>query len=162
MNTLYHSDLVPPTVEEHALKKLLIKATKEVEFSFADKMFSQVDGIAMGSPLGPTLANIFLGYYESLLISSLASLPTIYFRYMDDCFAIFDSRALALDFLVLLNGMHSSLSFTMEEESNDEISFLDVLVIRDGISFLTTVYRKPTFTGLYTQWHIPSQDATGS
>ena len=48
--------------------------------------------------------------------------------------------------------MHSSLSFTMEEESNDEISFLDVLVIRDGISFLTTVYRKPTFTGLYTQW----------
>ena len=152
MNTLYHSDLVPPTVEERALKKLLIKATKEVEFSFADKMFSQVDGIAMGSPLGPTLANIFLGYHESLLISSLASLPTIYFRYVDDCFAIFDSRALALDFLVLLNGMHSSLSFTMEEESNDEISFLDVRVIRDGIYFLTTVYRKPTFTGLYTQW----------
>jgi len=115
-------------------------------------MYSQVDGIAMGSPLGPTLANIFVGYHESALLGSLASLPIVYFRYVDDCFALFDNRGMALEFLRLLNGMHPSLFFTMEEESNDKLSFLDVLVLRNGHSFLTTLYRKPTFTGLYIQW----------
>ena len=48
--------------------RLLLKATREVEFSFADKMFSQQNGADMYSPLGPlaTLANIFCWYYESL------------------------------------------------------------------------------------------------
>ena len=41
----------------------------------------------------------------------------------------------------------------MEEESNDQLPFLDVLVERGDSSFLTSVYRKPTFTGLYLDWH---------
>ena len=41
----------------------------------------------------------------------------------------------------------------MEEENNGELPFLDMFVeIRDS-SFLTSVYRKPTFTGLYLSWH---------
>ena len=52
-----------------------------------------------------------------------------------------------------MNRLHSSLSFTMEEESNGQLPFLDVLVERGGSSFLTSVYRKPTFTGLYLNWH---------
>ena len=39
-------------------------ATEEVEFSFNYTLCRQIDGIAMGSPLGPTLANIFMGYLE--------------------------------------------------------------------------------------------------
>ena len=41
----------------------------------------------------------------------------------------------------------------MEEESNGQLPFLDVLVERGDSSFLTSVYRKPTFTGLYLDWH---------
>ena len=38
------------------------KATKSVEFSFNNVMYKQTDGVAMGSPLDPALANIFVGY----------------------------------------------------------------------------------------------------
>ena len=38
-------------------------ATKSVEFSFDNIMYQQVNGVAMGNPLGLTLANIFVGFY---------------------------------------------------------------------------------------------------
>ena len=58
----------------------------------------------------------------------------------------------ALDFLELLNSLHPSLSFTMEAEENGKLPFLDALVMRDVDKFSTTIYRKPTATGLYTRW----------
>ena len=41
----------------------------------------------------------------------------------------------------------------MEDENNGELPFLDVLVERRDSSFLTSVHRKRTFTGLYLSWH---------
>ena len=41
----------------------------------------------------------------------------------------------------------------MEEESNGQLPFLDVLFEREDSSFLTSIYRKPTFTGLYLDCH---------
>ena len=68
LDTLYRKELVPkPSVPETLLKKMLEKATKDVEFSFDNKLYQQVDGVAMGSPLGPVLANIFVGYCEKLI-----------------------------------------------------------------------------------------------
>ena len=44
--------------------ELMNIATTSVEFSFNNKIYKQIDGVAMGSPLGPALANIFVGYQE--------------------------------------------------------------------------------------------------
>ena len=52
-------------------------ATSSVEFSFNDIMHRQIDGVAMGSLLGPALANIFVGYYESKLFQT-TSKPEMY------------------------------------------------------------------------------------
>ena len=70
-------------------KWVVIRRSSGVEFSFNDVMFRQIDGVAMGSPLGPVLANIFVGYCESLIPSS--SYPPLYCRFMDDSFAYFSS-----------------------------------------------------------------------
>ena len=100
----------------------------------------------MGSPLGPILANIFVGFQERLLFEKFLK-PFIYLRYVDDTFVSFRSRNDAMLFFDKLNELHSSLSLTMEEENNNKLPFLDVLVER--CDFLTFVYRKHTFTGLY-------------
>ena len=114
-------------------------------------MYRQIDGVAMGSPLGPVLANIFVGYCESRIPEN--RWPKFYRRYVDDTFSLFCAgKPEALDFLELLNSLHPSLSFTMEAEENGKLPFLDALVMRDVDKFSTTVYRKPTATGLYSRW----------
>ena len=49
--------------------------------------------------------------------------------------------------------MHPALAFTREDEADDKIPFLDVLVQRSDKSFITSVYRKNTFTGAYMPWN---------
>ena len=68
-------------------------ATSTVELSFDNIIYRQIDGIAMGSPLGPALANIFVRYYEEKLFSEISK-PAVYFRYVDDIFAIFRNERL--------------------------------------------------------------------
>ena len=46
-------------------------------------MYSQHDGIAIGSPLGPTLDNIFQDFIERKVISNY---KVSYFKYVYDCF----------------------------------------------------------------------------
>ena len=105
-----------------------------------------------GSPLGPALANIFMCDFEQNWLTNVDSRPSIWFRYVDDTFSLFDSEATAASFLHFLNTRHPNIKFTMELEENPEIPFLDVRIKRKLNNFTTTVHRKTTFTGLYTKW----------
>ena len=115
-------------------------------------MFRQIDDVAMGSPLGPALANIFAGYYENKPFAS-NSKTFVYQRYVDDIFAIFTTEAQCDQFFAVLNSLHPSHRFTAEKEENGVLPFLDVKIEKSTNEFLTSVYRKPTFTGLYTNWN---------
>ena len=96
-----------------------------------------------GVPIpGPILANIFVGFHERRLFDRFPK-PFIYLRYVDDTFVSFKSCSDALVFFDTLNQLHSSLSFTIEEENNGQLPFLDVLVERCDSSFFISVYRKP-------------------
>jgi hypothetical protein len=125
--------------------------TTGVEFSFNQIMYKQIDGVAMGSPLGPLLANVFVGHYEKLLFSRIPT-PLIYLRYVDDTFVLFKSSQDIENFHSELNNLHANLKFTKELEREGRLPFLDVMVERCDNRFVTTVYRKPTFTGEYVRW----------
>ena len=130
----------------------MLIATRGVEFSFNNQMYKQLDGVAMGSPLGPALANIFVGFHESRLFDNTVK-PGVYFRFVDDTFAIFGSELDCDHFKGKLNLLHPALKFTVEKEQSNSFNFLDVLVEKDGTGFLTSAYRKPTFTGQYIRWN---------
>ena len=118
--------------------------TTSVEFSFNNKRYKQIDGVAMGSPLGPALANIFIGYQEEKLFID-NNQPLIYFRYVNDTFAMFEDEFNCNRFLKQLNSLHQSFTFTHEKEVNGKLPFLDVLVEKSNTKFLTSVYRKSSF-----------------
>ena len=58
------------------IKEMLTLCTKNVHFTYNRKIFVQSDGVAMGSPLGSVLAEIFITELEKTL------LPDIYIRYI--------------------------------------------------------------------------------
>ena len=106
--------------------------------TFNNQMYKQLDGVAMGSPLGPALANIFVGFHESRLFDNTLK-PGVYFRFVDDTFAIFGSELDCDHFKGKLNLLHPALKFTVEKEQNNSLNFLNVLVEKDGTGFLTSV-----------------------
>ena len=123
-------------------------ATTSVEFSFNNIMYRQVDGISMGSVLSPIMAGIFVGFQEVDLLST-SMVPDVYFCHVNDIFYIFGSEAEACKFFSHFNKMQLSFQFTLKKETNSTLPFLDVLVYKEASCFLTSVYCKPTFTGLY-------------
>ena len=64
LKELNHSDLSHPEMPEFICKEMLHMAVLNFEFSFNNEMYRQIDGVAMGLPLRPILANIFVGYLE--------------------------------------------------------------------------------------------------
>ena len=150
-DSLYGGELIPPDYPKEIFVELMNTATKSVEFSYNNNMYKQIDGVAMGSLLSVALANIFVGYHESKLFESTIK-PFLYHRYVNDTFAIFGSEDDCTSFLDALNPMHSALKFTLKKEENDQLPFLDVLVEKSNEGFLTSVFRKPTFTGQYFRW----------
>ena len=144
----------PPQLPRSVLKDLLQFATKKSHFIFDGQYYDQIDGVAMGSPLGPVLANIFMCHFEEKWLTKSRFCPSLWFRYVDDTFTTFDSKNNANEFLNFLNSRHDSIKFTIEFEEDNEIPFLDILLKRCPDNTLSTsVYRKKTFTGLYTKWN---------
>ena len=73
--------------------KLVSLSAKNCHFIFNGRIYQQIDGVAMGSPLGPLFANIFMSFHEKSWLYNCLSIfkPFLYRRYVDDCFLLFRS-----------------------------------------------------------------------
>ena len=76
----------------------------------------------------------------------------ILLRYVDDTFAIFENEAECNEFFNILNYLNPALKFTSEKEKSESLAFLDVKIQKSDSKFITSVYRKPSFTGQYIRW----------
>ena len=88
------------------LKKLLLFATSQTHFIFNSKIYNQIDEVAMGFPLAPVLANIFMGFQESKRLNEYnLNKPKFYPRYIDDLLAAFGIEQDSLNLLKLVSAI---------------------------------------------------------
>ena len=140
-------DKHPPQIPETILRSMLELCTSKSPFlSPSGQYYQQVDGVAMGSPLGPTFANFYMGHLENKVFNEHLNKPIIYARYVDDIFLLVDDLQY-IDNLKRSFEENSVLKFTFEMNSNFKIPFLDILIDNSDNTFKTVVYRKPTDHG---------------
>ncbi|BHF76740.1 hypothetical protein SprV_0501983900 [Sparganum proliferum] len=122
----------------------LLELCLKTFFTFKGQVYEQKKGTPMGSPLSGLIAEAVLQRLERLVFNSYP--PKFWSRYVDDTFVII-KRSDVQDFKALLNSIFPDIQFTMEEEVDNRLPFLDVQVTKlsDG-NIKTTVYRKATNT----------------
>ena len=121
---------------------------------FNGNYYKQLDGVAMGSPLGPALANAFLCHHERKWLREcpVTYAPIFYKRYVGDIFVLLKSESQVNNLLFYLNSKHKNIRFTCEIEKDRYLAFLDINVYRGNNKFETSVHRKLTFSGVYTNY----------
>ncbi|BHF62901.1 hypothetical protein SprV_0200588900 [Sparganum proliferum] len=128
----------------HAQILHLLKLCLRTYFTFDGTIYEQVKGTPMGSPISGSIAEAVLQRLESLVFQHHK--PKFWARYVDDTFVVIE-RDQVLTFQEHVNGVFPDIQFTMEEEENNQLAFLDVLVCRKDCGGLKTkVFRKATNT----------------
>ena len=126
---------------------------KSTYFRFGDLFYEQVEGAAMGSPLSPVVANLYMEAFEKQTLEAALWRPAFWVRYVDDVFAIWPHDTQSLDeFLGHLNSQKTAIQFTMEKEEDGKIAYLDVLVEKKGTLATTSIFRKKTHTDRYMNY----------
>ena len=107
----------------------------------------------MGSPISPTVANLYMEYFEGRALRSAANPPQVWYRFVDDTWVI-QQQSTKQEFLDHTNSIDPAIKFTIEgTQGNSAIPFLDTLVTWQADNSLSiTVYCKPTHTDQYLQW----------
>ena len=126
---------------------------KSTYFTFQGRYYEQLEEAAIGSPISPIVANLYMEYFEVKAINTSPHTPSLWKCYVDDTFTVIRS-AHKRSFLYHINSLDQNIQFTSEDSRIDgSMPFLDILVTpkQDG-SLNTTVHRKPTHTDLYLQW----------
>ncbi|XP_066289685.1 uncharacterized protein [Branchiostoma lanceolatum] len=136
-------------------------------FSFRGNIYQQKFGTAMGSPVSPVLANLFMEWLEQQAMATVpvTCRPKLWKRYVDDVMEVV-KRGAQQELTDHLNNTDptGNIQFTYEEEEKGTLPFLDTLLVRKGDgSVKLLVYRKSTHTDQYLnfQSHHPLHQKLG-
>ena len=129
-NELFKESETVEGLSKTEFKEFLSLATEDSLFD--GTLYKQIDGVTMGSALGPTLAIAFLVYHEKNWLEHCpVEYRTLYYcRYVDDILVLFNSAEHLKRFYSYLNSHHLNISLTIENEKDNRMSFLDVNIIR--------------------------------
>ena len=156
----------PADLDQRYTKEFIIKSAKLIlennHFEFGNSNFKQVLGSAMGTKFAPTNASLVSGFLEITMYQHIVSkyetshaevINKEFKRYLDDCFLVWnDTWGDVSEFQDLLNNLHPSIKFTMEQ-NYDSLAFLDIFIKRKGSLIITDIYYKPTDTKQYLDYN---------
>jgi hypothetical protein len=135
------------------LIKLAWTILKQNYFQLSDDMYTQTEGLAVGAPSSSMFSRLYLQYleYTKILNILLQHQLTGYFRYVDDILLIYNMQTMNIyDVLTQFNQIHRKVQFTLEEETDHHIHFLDVTIIRNNKKVQFNIFQKPTTTDAIT------------
>jgi hypothetical protein len=135
------------------VKHFILEAVRFVNhhcfFSYNGQDFWQSDGLAMGSPSAPVLANIYMGWYERKI--RYVTGEVVYFRYIDDILAIIKTKNGSIP--KRLQTRVSAPGLEIEWEKSEEfVSFLDLSVFSLDTRIYTELYEKKLNHFQYIPW----------
>ena len=131
------------TIDEIAsLIKLVLENN---HFKFGDSFYLQKMGTAMGSSMAPSYASLFTGKLENDFLNARVLKPTLWLRFLDDIFMIWDHSLNELhSFIDTINNLHPCIKFT-HTISQKSVTFLDVKVSKEeSLDICTDVFEKET------------------
>ena len=139
-----HTNLTPAEIVN------LVKFTLEnTFFELEGDIYVQKSGLAMGSPISPPLADIFMEDFLEKVFKSLRLKPDLFLKYVDDCICVYNCKKLDEQKLLdVLNSKNNHIQFTIEKEENNSLPFLDIHIHRSENKLAFKVYRKPTDKGI--------------
>ncbi len=145
------SDWLNTTNANDVQKDTLIDATRlcmyQNQFQFRNKFYKLRKGTSMGNPLSCFVSNTFMCHFENELGNAL---PRVWWRFVDDVFAIIKKSEVEKFLKILNNTKYSSIKFTCEEESDGKLPFLDLMLKRTSSGSIDiSVFRKPTATSRF-------------
>ena len=118
VQNVYRNQAHVNNLTKNSFYKLLKITMFESFFIFHGKFYEQCDDIAMGSSLGPRLANVFICHFEKIWLENCPShfKPIVYRRFFDDTFLLFRSKDNFEKFRNYLNKQHKNIKFTSQIE----------------------------------------------
>ena len=89
--------------------------------------------------------------------------PIVYRRFVDDTILLFQTKDHVEKFKIYLKKQHKNTKFALKIEENCSLSFLDITITCENNKLVTSVYRKPTFSGVFTNFEsfIPEMHKRG-
>ena len=156
LKRIYDENKVNTNIPKQQMRDPLLLCAKNVRFSYNGDIYTQTDGVAMGSPQCPVLAGIFMVELERTILLTLIDHMSQWKRYVNDTISSIKQESIG-NILSKLNGYHDTIKFTYDMEKDGKLPFLDVLVIPKDYKVETTVYRKSTSNDIYLHWQSFSQ-----
>ena len=150
------------SIPSKTIGSLILLVLKSNAFRFGDIMYRQIMGTAMGTPMAPNYANLFMAKFEEDLITSYYTAtgfkPLVWYRYIDDIYLIWTYGEEELqkflqyaDNFSRMKNMKSEIRFEVNQ-SEKEVNFLDVSVTMENGQLRTSLFSKPTDAHLYLNY----------
>ena len=119
-------------------------------FQYKGGFYRQKHGCAMGSPVSPIVANLYMEEVERRALDSFHGVsPSHWFRYVDDTWVKIKTHEVQ-PFTEHINSVDNNIKFTREDVKDNTLPFLDCEVrIEEDRTLSVGVYRKPTHTDQY-------------